>query len=59
MLAAGHSGRRLLILSVSTLGFFIPSFSVVIGLAFTGPSSPSSTATPSKFCTTLTLNVSD
>jgi endonuclease YncB( thermonuclease family) len=37
MLVARHVRRRLLILSVSTLGFFISSFSAVLALAFTGP----------------------
>jgi len=37
MLVARHVGRRLLILSVSTLGFFISSFSAVLALDFTAP----------------------
>jgi endonuclease YncB( thermonuclease family) len=37
MLVARHFRRRLLILSVSTLGFFISSFSAVLALDFTGP----------------------
>jgi endonuclease YncB( thermonuclease family) len=37
MLVARHVRRRLLILSVSTLGFFISSFSAVLALDFTGP----------------------
>jgi endonuclease YncB( thermonuclease family) len=37
MLVARHFGRRLLIFSVSTLGFFISSFSAVLALDFTGP----------------------
>ena len=36
-MVAGHFRRRLLILSVSTLGFFISSFSAVLALDFTGP----------------------
>jgi len=34
---ARHCRRRLLILSVSTLGFFISTFSAVLALDFTGP----------------------
>ena len=52
MQVARHVRRRLLILSVSTLGFFISSFSVVLASDFTGPVVSSSTATPSKSCTT-------
>ncbi len=37
MLVARHVRRRLLILSVSTLGFFISFFSAVLALDFTGP----------------------
>ena len=37
MLVAHHFRRRLLILAVSTFGFFIFSFSVVLALDFTGP----------------------
>ena len=37
MLVARHFRRRLLIFSVSTLGFFISSFSAVLALDFTGP----------------------
>jgi endonuclease YncB( thermonuclease family) len=37
MLVARHFRRRLLILSVSTVGFFISSFSAVLALDFTGP----------------------
>ena len=37
MMVARHFRRRLLILSVSTLGFFISSFSVVLASDFTGP----------------------
>ena len=37
MQVARHVRRRLLILSVSTLGFFISSFSVVLVSDFTGP----------------------
>jgi endonuclease YncB( thermonuclease family) len=37
MLVARHVRRRLLMLSVSTLGFFISSFSVVLASDFTGP----------------------
>ena len=37
MLVASHCRRRRLILSVSTLGFFISSFSAVLALDFTGP----------------------
>jgi micrococcal nuclease len=37
MLVARHVRRRLLILSVSTLGFFISSFSVVLASDFTAP----------------------
>ena len=37
MLVARHVRRRLLILSVSTLGFFISSFSAVLALDFTSP----------------------
>jgi len=37
MLVARHVGRRLLILSVYTLGFFISSFSAVLALDFTAP----------------------
>ena len=37
MLVARHVRRRLLILSVSTLGFFISSFSVVLASDFAGP----------------------
>ena len=36
MWLARHCRRRLLILSVSTLGFFISSFSAVLALDFTG-----------------------
>ena len=36
MMVARHFRRRLLILSVSTLGFFISSFSVVLASDFTG-----------------------
>ena len=37
MMVARHFRRRLLILSVSTLGFFISSFSVVLASDFTCP----------------------
>jgi endonuclease YncB( thermonuclease family) len=37
ILVARHVRRRLLIFSVSTLGFFISSFSAVLALDFTGP----------------------
>ena len=37
MMVARHYRRGLLIFSVSTLGFFISSFSVVLASAFTGP----------------------
>jgi micrococcal nuclease len=37
MMVARHLRRRLLILSVSTLGFFISSFSAVLALGFSGP----------------------
>jgi endonuclease YncB( thermonuclease family) len=37
MLVARHFRRRLLILAVSTLGFFISSFSAVLALGFSGP----------------------
>jgi endonuclease YncB( thermonuclease family) len=37
MLVARHFRRRLLIFSVSTLGFFISSFSAVLALDFTRP----------------------
>ena len=37
MMVARHFRRRLLILSVSTLDFFISSFSVVLAADFTGP----------------------
>jgi endonuclease YncB( thermonuclease family) len=37
MLVTRHLRRRLLILSVSTLGFFISSFSAILALDFTGP----------------------
>ncbi|HEV8620777.1 MAG TPA: hypothetical protein VGQ79_07110 [Nitrospiraceae bacterium] len=37
MLLARHFRRRRLIFSVSTLGFFISSFSVVLASDFTGP----------------------
>jgi micrococcal nuclease len=37
MWVARHSRRRLLILSVSTLGFFISSFSAVLALDFISP----------------------
>ena len=37
MLVARHVRRRLLMLSVSTLGFFISSFSVVLASDFAGP----------------------
>jgi hypothetical protein len=37
MLVARHFRRRLLIFSVSTLGFFISSFSAVLALDFTDP----------------------
>ena len=37
MVVARHCRRRRLILSVSTLGFFISSFSAVLALDFTGP----------------------
>jgi endonuclease YncB( thermonuclease family) len=37
MLVARHFRRSLLILAVSTLGFFISSFSAVLALDFTGP----------------------
>jgi hypothetical protein len=37
MMVARHFRRRLLILSVSTLGFFISSFSVVLASDFSGP----------------------
>jgi len=40
MLVARHFRRRLLIFSVSTLGFFISSFSAVLALDFTGPVVP-------------------
>jgi hypothetical protein len=37
MMAARHFRRRPLILAVSTLGFFISSFSAVLASEFTGP----------------------
>jgi endonuclease YncB( thermonuclease family) len=37
MLIARHFRRRLLILAVSTLGFFISSFSAVLALNFSAP----------------------
>ena len=37
MMVARHFRRRLLILSVATLGFFISSFSAVLASDFTGP----------------------
>jgi len=37
MMVARHFRRRLLIISLSTLGFFISSFSVVLASDFTGP----------------------
>ena len=37
MLVARHFRRSLLILTVSTVGFFISSFSAVLALDFTGP----------------------
>ncbi len=37
MMVARHCRRRLLILSVSTVGFFISSFSVVLASDFIGP----------------------
>jgi endonuclease YncB( thermonuclease family) len=37
MLVARHLRRRLLILAVSTLGFFISSFSAVLALDFSSP----------------------
>jgi hypothetical protein len=37
MMVARHFRRRLLILSVSTLGFFISSVSVVLASDFSGP----------------------
>lgn len=37
MMVARHFTRRLLILSVSTLGFFISTFSAVLALDFTAP----------------------
>jgi endonuclease YncB( thermonuclease family) len=37
MMAARHFRRRLLVLSVATLGFFISSFSAVLASEFTGP----------------------
>jgi endonuclease YncB( thermonuclease family) len=37
MMVARHYRRRLLILSVSTLGFFISTFSAVLALDFTAP----------------------
>ncbi len=37
MMVARHFRRRLLILSVFTLGFFISSFSIVLASDFTGP----------------------
>jgi endonuclease YncB( thermonuclease family) len=37
MLVGHHFRRRLLILAASTFGFFIFSFSAVLGLDFTGP----------------------
>ena len=37
MWVARHSRRRLLILSVYTLGFFISSFSAELASDFTGP----------------------
>jgi uncharacterized protein involved in cysteine biosynthesis len=37
MRGARHFRRRLLILSVSTLGFFISSFSAVLASDFSGP----------------------
>ena len=36
MWVARHSRRRLLILSISTVGFFISSFSAVLASDFTG-----------------------
>jgi endonuclease YncB( thermonuclease family) len=53
-LVARHFRRELLILSVSTVDFFISSFSVLLAVDFTGLSSPSSTATHSKSCATTT-----
>ena len=37
MMVARHFRRRLLILSVATLGFFISSFSAVLASDFSGP----------------------
>ena len=37
MMGARHFRRRLLILSISTLGFFVSSFSAVLALDFTAP----------------------
>ena len=37
MMVARHFRRSLLILSVSTLGFFISTFSAVLALDFTAP----------------------
>lgn len=37
MMVARHFRRRLLILSESTLGFFISSFSLVLASDFSGP----------------------
>ena len=36
MMVARHFGRRLLVLSVAILGFFISSFSAVLASDFTG-----------------------
>ena len=37
MMVARHFRRRLLILSVATLGFFISTFSAILALDFTAP----------------------
>jgi len=37
MMVARHFTRRLMILSVSTVGFFISTFSAVLALDFTAP----------------------
>ena len=59
MFVARHVRRRLLILSVSTLGFFISSFSAVLALDFTAPVVSVLDGDTTKSCTTNTLNVSD
>ena len=58
MMVARHFRHRRLILSVSTLGFFISSFSVVLASDFTGPVVSVLDGDTIESCTTNTPSVS-